>query len=180
MAGELGRGQATTFMYKIYRSLVDVVTPDVVIHLINKFGLVIVDEAGFFFNKFSYDCNYLPEGWKHATGAGISGYENEVVEKFHEKAAGNSWLTVHDMSAKFHGSVLYLVHNESLREFRTIRYGAGRQKGVTTHTVIELDSDEARSCGFLPHIALSQMSITRIDYRAVVKELSKGLDGWLY
>ncbi|VFR10231.1 hypothetical protein SPFM1_00045 [Salmonella phage SPFM1] len=56
------------------------------------------------------------------------------------------------MSAKFHGSVLYLVHNIALSEFRTIRYGAGRQKGVTSKGLIELDSDEARSCGFLPQI----------------------------
>ncbi|VFR11970.1 hypothetical protein SPFM9_00041 [Salmonella phage SPFM9] len=35
MAGELGRGQATTFMYRDGLGLVDVVTPDVVIHLIN-------------------------------------------------------------------------------------------------------------------------------------------------
>ncbi|VFR11972.1 hypothetical protein SPFM9_00043 [Salmonella phage SPFM9] len=55
------------------------------------------------------------------------------------------------------------------------RYGAGRQKGVTTHTVDMSAKDEARSCGFLPHIALSEFRTIRIDYRAVVKELSKGL-----
>ncbi|VFR10230.1 hypothetical protein SPFM1_00044 [Salmonella phage SPFM1] len=89
MAGELGRGKATFSYDKIYRSLVDVVTPDVVISGYEKFGLVIVDEAGFFFNKLTVHCNYLPEGWKRATGAGIESLRNEVVEKFHEKAAGN-------------------------------------------------------------------------------------------
>ncbi|VFR11674.1 hypothetical protein SPFM8_00042 [Salmonella phage SPFM8] len=152
MAGELGRGQNKFSYDKIYRSLVDVVTPDVGISGYEKFGLVIVDEAGFFFSWLTVHCNYLPEGWKHATGAHNESLRNEVVEKFHEKAAGNVTTHTVDMSAKFHGSVLYLVPHIALSEFRTIRYGAGRQKGELSKGLIELDSDEARSCGFLLQI----------------------------
>ncbi|VFR11077.1 hypothetical protein SPFM7_00040 [Salmonella phage SPFM7] len=132
-------------------------------------------EAGFFFNKFSYDKIYRSLVDEHATGAGISGYEKFGLVIVDEKAAGNSWLTVHCNYLPEGWSVLYLVHNESLRNEVVEKFHAGRQKGVTTHTVDMSAKFHGSSCGFLPHIALSEFRTIRYGDRAVVKELSKGL-----